>query len=165
EKESVKLRQRITESEASDIERYRRLVEFSPDGIVVHCEGKIVYANNAALKFAGATEPEQLIGKTVLSFVHPDYRDSVKKRIRQVLEGKEAPLFEEKFISLDGAEKDVEVAAISFTWENKPAVQVIFRDITERKRAEETLQTRQRRTRGEASVIKRRKDDRYGCYV
>jgi len=128
-------------------ERYRRLVEFSPDGIVVHCEGKIVYANNTALKFAGATEPEQLIGKTVLSFVHPDYRDPVKKRIRQVLEGKEAPLFEEKFISLDGAEKDVEVAAIPFTWENKPAVQVIFRDITEWKHTQEMLQKSERKYR------------------
>ncbi|MBU1874373.1 PAS domain S-box protein [bacterium] len=147
EKELLELRQRITESEASDAERYRRLVEFSPDGIVVHCEGKIVYANNAALKFAGATEPEQLIGKTVLSFVHPDYRDSVKKRIRQVMEGKEAPLFEEKFISLDGAEKDVEVAAISFTWENKPAVQVVFRDISEWKHTQEMLQKSERKYR------------------
>ncbi len=120
-------------------ERYRSLVELSPNGIVIHCEEKIVFANSTALKFAGATKPEQIVGKSVLSFLQPDYHDSVKKRIGEVLEGKEAPLFEEKFILPDGTVKDVEVSAIAFTWEKKPAVQVVFRDITERKQAEKEL--------------------------
>ncbi len=54
--------QALKESE----QRYRRLVELSPDAIVVHSLGKIVFANPAAARLAGATDPQELIGKPIL---------------------------------------------------------------------------------------------------
>lgn len=119
-------------------ERYRKLIEYSPDAIAVHQEGKIVFANPAALELMGAKDEKEIIGRPVLDFVHPDYRDAVKKRIQQAMrEQAVMPLNEEKFIRLDGKEIYVEVIGGPVIYENKPAIQVIFHDITTRKQIEE----------------------------
>ncbi len=122
-------------------ERFRKLVQFSPDAIAIHSEGKIVFINATGVKLFGAADSGQLIGKSVMDFVHPDYREIVRERIRQMREdGKNVPLAEEKFIRHDGSVVNVEVGAMPFTYKGKPGMQVIIRDITERKKAEETLQ-------------------------
>jgi len=119
-------------------ERYRKLVEFSPDAISIHREGKIVFINVAGVKLLGAVNPEQLIGKSVLDFVHPDYKEIARERIRLMgEEGKNVSPVEEKLIKLDGSVINAEVIAMPFTYQGKPGVQVIIRDITDRKRAEE----------------------------
>ncbi len=121
-------------------ERYRRLVELSPEAIVVHSGGKFVYVNPAAQKLWGAAAPEELIGKPILDMVHPDYRELVRERVRQVQEkGIPTALVEEKFVTLDGRVIDVEVQGMPFTLRGEPAIQAVITDITERKRAEEAL--------------------------
>jgi PAS domain S-box-containing protein len=121
-------------------ERYRRLVELSPETIIVHSEGKFVYINTAGMKLLGADSPEQIIGKPILDVVHPDYLETVKARIKQLqVDGSQTDLIEEKLIRLDGQVIDVEVAGIPITYSGKPAIQLVVREITERKRAEEAL--------------------------
>ena len=121
-------------------ENYRQLVELSTNAIVVHCEGKIVYANPMAMKIVGAKVSSDIIGKPVLDFVHPDSRETVIKRIRKGIEDKEiGELIEEKFITLNGSVIDAEVIAIPMVYGGKPAMQVIIHDVTQRKRAEEKL--------------------------
>ncbi|MFQ6050724.1 MAG: MEDS domain-containing protein [Candidatus Hydrothermarchaeota archaeon] len=121
-------------------ERYRELVELCPDPIGVHSEGKLVFINTAGAKLLGASSPEELIGKSIMDTVHPDYRKIVKERVQKMIEeGKRVPLIEEKFLRLDGTEVDVETTAIPISYKGKPAVLVISRDITERKRVEKEL--------------------------
>jgi len=121
-------------------ERYRKLVEFSPDAIGIQSEGKIVFMNVAGAKLLGAVNPEQLIGKPVLDFIHPEYQELAKERIRLMgEEGKNVSPTEEKFIKLDGSVIYVEVIAMPFTYQGKPGIQVIIRDTTDRKRAQEAL--------------------------
>ncbi|MDY7078809.1 MAG: PAS domain S-box protein, partial [Chloroflexota bacterium] len=120
-------------------ERYRRLVELSPDAIVVHCEGRVVYANTTIARFIGVPSPEHLIGKPALSLLVSDGREVAKGRIRQVERGMTVPPIEQKLIRTDGTVLDVEVAAIPFAHQGKPAVQAIARDITGRKQAEEEV--------------------------
>jgi PAS domain S-box-containing protein len=118
-------------------ERYRRLVELSFDAIGIHTGGKIVFLNPTAARLLGATKPEEILGKSVLDLVHPDYRGAVSERIRQVLgDGKPIPPIEEKLIRLDGVPIDVELLSIPTTYQDQPAVQFVFRDITERKKTE-----------------------------
>jgi PAS domain S-box-containing protein len=50
-------------------ERYRLLVELCPDGIFIHCQGRIGFANPAAARLLGATGPEELVGRMALDFV------------------------------------------------------------------------------------------------
>src|SRR5213079_1230153 len=78
-------------------DRYRRLVEFSPDAIVVHRGGVITFANSTAAKLLGARNPSELLGRSVLQFAHPDSRPGVLVRLQRLREGKAVPLIEEKF--------------------------------------------------------------------
>jgi two-component system cell cycle sensor histidine kinase/response regulator CckA len=117
-------------------ERYRCLVEFSPEAIIIHSEGKLVFINTTGAKLLGAERSDQLLGRPVMDFVHADFRENVSHRIGNVLGGKSVPLSEEKLVRLDGTTVDVEVAAIPFTHKGRLSVQCLARDITERKRIE-----------------------------
>ncbi|HZU13416.1 MAG TPA: EAL domain-containing protein [Chloroflexota bacterium] len=118
-------------------ERYRRLVELSPDPIAVHAGNKIVYANSAAAELMGALNPSELIGLPALDIVYPEDRERARVRIAAVLEtgGSNKPM-EERFIRLDGRVIDVEVASAAIVYRGKPALQTVVRDVTDRKRAE-----------------------------
>ncbi|HEX7810329.1 MAG TPA: PAS domain S-box protein [Burkholderiales bacterium] len=120
--------------------RYRQLVELSPDSIHIHQDGKIVFANSACVRLFGATTAEQLVGRPLLDFLHPDYRDVVRERMRILYEEKrQIPGMLQKVLRLDGIVVDVEIKAAPFTFEGRPAVQSVVRDISERIRAEEAL--------------------------
>lgn len=135
-REKDALKEKIAESEKG----YRNLIESSPDAIAVHTNGKIVYVNEAGAKLAGAAKIDDLVGKPVLDLVHPDYHELVKQRTSEVIQNNQhSSLMEEKFIRLDGSLVDVDVIAIPITYNEKPSVQVIVRDITQRRIAEEAL--------------------------
>ncbi len=129
-------RKRAEEALKESEERYRVLVELSPNSICVHRDGKLLYVNPAGVRLFGATSLDELVGRSVLDFIHPDSLPIVRERIRQVGAGETAPLIEEKFVSLNGEVRDVEVTAIPIIWEQAPAAQVIIRDISERKQSE-----------------------------
>jgi len=136
----ITIRKRIEEALKESENKYRELVENSPDAIVIYINGKIVFANYETHRLLASSNTEELIGMSVLQFVHPDYREIVKERMAKA-EYEEAVLTlnEEKFIRLDGSEVDVEVKAIPIRHENNAAVQLIISDITERKQAERLL--------------------------
>ncbi|MBI3529138.1 MAG: PAS domain S-box protein [Betaproteobacteria bacterium] len=132
--------------EAED--RYRRLVELSPEPVFVHQDLKYVYVNRACVALLGATRPEELLGRSVMDFVHPDFREAVRERVRlQIEEGRTPPVVEHVYVRLDGSTVEVEVSSAPFMFRGKPAVQVIARDITGRKRAELSLAEMQARYR------------------
>jgi len=128
--------------------RYYQLFDLSPDAIVIHRKGKIIQANAAALKLLGAASRVDLLGKPILDFVHPDFRDQVVDRTRRLIaDGEPVPTLEEKYLRLDGTNVDVEVAAEPFRDENGLASLTIFRDITKRKKTEAALRENEHRYR------------------
>ncbi len=119
-------------------DRYRRIVELFPDLISIHQQGIIVFINDAGSKLVGATCPDQVIGKPVTDFVVKTQKDITENRIRKLLEEEgRSPVYEQKILRLDGTECDIEVVGIPFIYKGNSAVQIIARDITDRKRAEE----------------------------
>lgn len=134
--ENRKSQQALEDSEA----RYRTLVELSPDAICVYSNQKLVYVNKAGVKLIGAKSIDDLIGTDIMQFVHPDYKEIVIQRSKNaIIRNEISPVLEEKFIKLDGTVIDVEVTAAPVNHNNIPSVQVIIRDITDKKRAEEKL--------------------------
>jgi PAS domain S-box-containing protein len=122
-------------------DQYRALVELSPDAVLVHRAGIVVFLNAACLSLFGGADPSDIIGKTVLSFVHPDWRDAVMERLRLSYEDcTPAPLLEMKAQRVDGTSIDVEVSTAPITFRGKPAAMAILRVITARKEQAVELQ-------------------------
>jgi two-component system sporulation sensor kinase A len=122
--------------------RYQRLIKYLPEPICVHDGENIIYVNNAGLKLFRATQLEQLLSKTYLELIHPEYRQIIKERIQKVLKSDEPLDFiESKLIDLEEQVIDVEVSSVRIHHflGRRLVIQSVFRDITERKRSEEAL--------------------------
>ncbi len=128
--------------------RYRTLIEWTPEPLVVHDGKKIIFANPAAIKMLGAAFDEELLGKAVLDLVHPDSRDIVRERLRAGVEqGVRMPFTEQKCLKLDGTAIDVEVHSRPIDFAGKTATLISIRDITERKLADKLIQAQSERLR------------------
>jgi diguanylate cyclase (GGDEF)-like protein/PAS domain S-box-containing protein len=119
-------------------DQYRRLVESSPYAMFVHYGGTIVFTNRAGANLLGASDPGEIVGRPVLDFVHPDRHEVVKARLEKVHDhGTELALIEDKLVRLDGSSVRVDAHSIfPFMYQDKPAIQVVAREITDRRRAE-----------------------------
>ncbi|WP_186445967.1 bifunctional diguanylate cyclase/phosphodiesterase [Paenibacillus cremeus] len=117
--------------------RYRKLVELSPSPIIVYSEGKFVYMNDAAAKCFGTNDPEDIYGKPVLAFVHPEFHQLARERSRTVTVERETLSWEEmKLLRVDGSIFDAETIGTTIEIDGKTSSLLIIRDVTERKKAE-----------------------------
>jgi PAS domain S-box-containing protein len=133
-------RKRVEQSIRESEERYRSLIELSPDPTIVHVNRKVVFANTATIQAFGVKSLEEVVGRPIMDFVHPDYKIAVLDRIQRMQEaGAKMPIIEEKFLRLDGTFFEAEVAAMPFLWNGQPAIQVVIRDITERRKKEQAI--------------------------
>lgn len=135
--EQNQMQKALRESE----ERYRNIFETAPMGIGISLKGKSVLVNPAMVQIFGANTQDQMIGKDITGFVHPDNRLESIKRLQLLMNG-EKGLYphEDRCIRLDEEIIDVEVMATLLTYQNQPAVQVIITDITERKRMRQVME-------------------------
>lgn len=130
------IQNQLTDSE----ERYKMLTDLSPDAVLVLIDEKIVFANKSSCNLLGASNSSELIGKNILDFLHPDFREISKKRLHQVYVNRKSLAFlEEKIITLDNQNKDIEIGDVPIIYDNQPAVQMVIRDITDRKKLEKEL--------------------------
>jgi diguanylate cyclase (GGDEF)-like protein/PAS domain S-box-containing protein len=137
----VNEKKRIFEAVRESEERYRRLVELSPDGIIITSEFTFLFMNPSGIRILAGESSEEFLGRSLFDFIHCDDHQIISERFRTMEDEEESvPWLEVKFLCLDGREIDVEVASTPFTLDGKPAVQSIFRDITERKLAEQHLE-------------------------
>jgi PAS domain S-box-containing protein len=100
------------------------LVETSFDGIIIHQNGLIVFANITA------ATADEIMGRPILSFVHPEFCPVVLRRMVSATRETQ-PVLREKFLRSDGSIINVDVVAIPFAGTNKPAVNVVFRNIAQ----------------------------------
>ncbi len=128
-------------------EPYRRLVERSPDGIIICQGGLLVFANQAAARLCGASDAEQLLGRALGDFLDHDGLESRRERIDRAIAGHDVTPFEERIVRTDGGITDVEVALtrLDEADASPPAVVFTMREISERKRAEATLRESEER--------------------
>ncbi len=125
--------------------RYRELVELSPDGIMLHRDGIIDFANRAMANLVGARTGRDLVGRPVLDVVPAERQEASAARIRRIQSGEE-PLrpVEQTLRRLDGSAIEVETIAMRFFADGRPNVLSIVRDVSTRKALEEQLRHAQK---------------------
>jgi len=134
-------------------ERHRALVECSPDAILVHADGQVVYLNPAGLRLLGAARMEEVEGRPLKEFIHPDFHGAGPDRVRDDLGPVPNQPLPQKVTRLDGRTVEVEASSIRFSQGGRPAVLSIIRDVTARKRTEEALRESEERFRSLAERI------------
>ena len=153
-KEEITQRARVEAVLKESEQRYRTLVEWTPEALVVYRADKILFANPAAVELVGATSAHELLGTSLLDWVHPEYRDALLARRAnpsKIESDPRMPRLAEKLVRVDGRVIDVEFMIHTIEYDGKPARQASLRDITERRAALTAL---------EAARIKAEKESR-----
>ena len=126
-------------------DRYRRLVELSPDAIYVQQDGRIVFINAAGTKLLGVSDAPQVLGRPILKYISKNNRRAAERRLQQVQEEMITDhLIPVQYMQPGGTLVDAEMTAAPFIFLGRQAVLVIARDITERKGLEEKIKNYQK---------------------
>lgn len=134
----VALRERDSELRASE-ERYRSLVEASPDAIAVHRERRILFINPAGTRLLGAESASEVLGLSFEDFLADSDTEAADDRFIVLEREVRSQTAEERFVRLDHGRIDVELRAMPITYNDEPAWQVVMSDITRRKQIEAEL--------------------------
>ena len=142
-------RKRGEEALRESEEKYRALVEDSPNLISIHQDGVSKYTNKVLCKALGWTVDEFLSPSfnPVERVVAERYQDLVRENIRRRLRGEHIPPYEICLRTRDAGEIPVLVFAQRIMYGGKPAIQVTFVDISQRKQMEEALRDSEEKLR------------------
>ena len=122
-------------------EKYRGLVENSPDFIGILQDGTLKYLNWTAVERLGWTYDE-LVSPSfdpIEKVVAERFRGLLKENVSKRLRGEGVPSYEVSLTARDGSEIPVMLRATNIVYQGRPAVEFAFSDIAERKRMEEEL--------------------------
>ncbi|HJR23570.1 MAG TPA: PAS domain S-box protein [Dongiaceae bacterium] len=126
-------------------QRFRRIFDLVQEGIWIHVDGKVQFANPAAARLFGAKNPEQLIGMPIFDFMHPDDRERAIERTRSLKATLQPlPLTEMRLVGLDGRTRIGELQAAPFVQNGVLHVISSGRDVTAQRDAESRLHQAQK---------------------
>lgn len=120
-------------------QRYRALVELSPDAIAVHAHRRILFINPAGAILLGADGPPSVVGRKFDDFLQPVDGDASGTRLASLERNSGSAPQEECLVRLDGRPIDVELSVTAITYNEQRAWQVVMRNITRRKQLEREL--------------------------
>ncbi|MCK9632754.1 MAG: PAS domain S-box protein [Methanoregula sp.] len=121
-------------------ERYRILSEYAFDGILIQdFSGKILSINPSIQRMFGIPDPAIVIGKTILDFIQPEFRETAIEDLQNVMEGKGGYLQTYKTWTVDGRELWIESIGTKIQFHGNDANIVALRNITDRKKTEDEL--------------------------
>ena len=118
----------------SSEDSYKKLIDSLPESVIIHQDYRIVYINKATVCMIGATSKEDIIGKSILDFIDPEYEERIQERLKQVKKEKR-PLnsIEHRIKRFDGSMFFFEVSSLYIVFGEKEAILSIGKDITSRK--------------------------------
>jgi diguanylate cyclase (GGDEF)-like protein/PAS domain S-box-containing protein len=144
----ITARKRAEQAVRDAEERYRMLVEMTPEGVIVHANGVIEYANAEAARILKAGSPRELLGVPIAETIDPEQAERFRERLKFLQLGPGRLDFEErKLVCRDGSRTVVEVAAVSWLERGRLVMQSVVRDVTEQRKARAALAEREQRFR------------------
>ncbi|MDR3369557.1 PAS domain S-box protein [Rhodoferax sp.] len=133
-------RHQVAEQLRANEASFRALAEHTPEAVLVHREGAIVYINPATLRLFGAQSPEQLLGTSIKDRIASTHLPQQQEREQTIQTAQPIePLTESCFVRLDGSKVEVEMQSTAMVYGAEPAIHVSIRDISGRKLAQEQL--------------------------
>ena len=121
-------------------QRFRQIFDLVQEGIWIHVDGRVEFANPAAARLFGARSQDDLIGKPVFSFIHPEDRERAMERTQRLMkELKALPLTEMRVLGVDGKTRIGELQAVPFIQDGRLYVISSGRDVTAQRDAESRL--------------------------
>jgi PAS domain S-box-containing protein len=134
------MRKRAEEELRESEERFRAVVEQSVDAIfIVNAETKRVVEANPAFQNLLGYPQEQIMGLSIYDFIEADRAD-IDRTFEGILRGQGPVFYERRYRRKDGSFVEIGGSSTPISFGGKKAICAIVRDITERKRAEKTLQ-------------------------
>jgi PAS domain S-box-containing protein len=115
--------------------RYRAFLELCPDAIAIVEDARVVFVNPAAVALIGAASAQDLIGKPIWDFIHPDDLEVSRKTYAEVL-ASHVRLLEPRLRRLDGTERIVQVQVATYDELGPSTLHAVIRDVTDQRRAE-----------------------------
>ncbi|MEI7662607.1 MAG: PAS domain S-box protein, partial [Bacteroidota bacterium] len=138
--EDITERKQVEQALFDSNQRYSTLVHKLPDLILIHRNGNILFANDAALSVIG-TSPEELVGTNIMDYIADESKEIVMTNMRKRISGTEVVKdYEIQAVTKKGEIKDTIIRGDTIMFDQEPAVIAILIDITERKRIETALQ-------------------------
>ncbi len=111
---------------------FRRLLENSPNGVVILTSDKIKYMNHSACELLGVEDEDELYDLDFLTFVTEEYRSEIKADLQEIRDGLEIDYKEIRIDSKNGHPVDVGVKSILTAYENKPSIQITLNNVSAR---------------------------------
>ena len=137
---AVEREQTISRALRESEDKYHRLIDLLPVGLMIQHQGILLFINPTGAKLFGAASPEELIGSNGFERIHPDYRELLKKRSQNSLAGRtNVEPTDVKLVRIDGTTFDAEASGLPFRYEDRASILVVFTDTTERKQAREAI--------------------------
>ncbi|HXB97858.1 MAG TPA: EAL domain-containing protein [bacterium] len=136
----------------SNEERYRLMVEASPDGLAVLEDGLVVFANGSLERLLGLAGPEEIWGSELESFIHPDDTPAWTELLRAAPGGGPPARQELKLVRRDTGLADVEVELQNLGRPGERRLLLLARDIRARKTMERRIRESEERYKGLADV-------------
>ena len=139
-------RKRMEEAIRESEDRYRTLVDLSPSGVFVFCEGEIAYVNHTGAILMGVNDPQEILERPMFDLIHPNYHHEVRENVNRLLSGRASVHSAERiYLKKDGTPVPVQVEAARIMWNGKPAILGLVSDVTDRQQAEEALRASEER--------------------
>jgi PAS domain S-box-containing protein len=109
-------------------ERYRHLVEWLPEGIIVYRKDRIAYVNPAGIRLLGADSAADLIGRDIVDRIEPDFQVMFRERVAQAAVGAQMSLDSVRLIRHNGSDVTVGILLGTVLWDRATAVQIVMRN-------------------------------------
>jgi PAS domain S-box-containing protein len=109
-------------------ERYRHLIEWSPEGIIVYRQGGIAYVNPVGIRFLGADRGEDLMGRDIIDMIDPAWQAIFQERVAQAALGAQMNIDNVRLIGQDGSHVAVGMSLAPVVWNKGTAIQIVMRN-------------------------------------